>query len=320
MLDKTSLRETPWKRGEKITKPGMYSGIDIETYHGQDICDGPSVSSSGLRQIFNESPAHFFAHWRGNTDRVEEKEARHYILGRAVHHLLLGQRGFRELFTVQPEDYENEKTGEVKPWNNNADVCRRWHDEQRKKNLAVLLPRELEQMQGMALVLGRHPIVKAGALNGKIERSIVFKDKETGVWVKVRPDAVPTDGADHVDYKTTTSVLWPDLVRTIGECGYHQQGALVRRAAREVLGHANTTFTLVFQEKTEPYCVRVVTLKDSDLNRGERQNRIALDTFARCLKSGHWPGPGGDREDAEHIELSDREQQRIDDQITIMGN
>jgi hypothetical protein len=61
--------------------------------------------------------------------------------------------------------------------------------------------------------------------------------------------------------------------------------------------------------------VRVVTLKDVDLDRGEKQNRYALDAVARCIKSGHWPGPGGEREDAEHLELPEWAQKQIDDRL-----
>jgi hypothetical protein len=148
-----------------------------------------------------------------------------------------------------------------------------------------------------------------------IERSLFWKDKATGLWVKSRPDAIPASSRDFVDLKTTRSVRWIDLLRSYAEYGYHQQGALVRQAAREVLGIKDSTFSLVFVESAPPHCCRVVTLKDSDLDRGEKQNRLALDTIARCLSSGHWPGPGGDREDAEHIELSTRDQERIDEQL-----
>lgn len=305
--------------GQPISKPGLYSGIDLDIYHSAGICDGPSISSSGLRTIFNESPAHFYAGWRGNPNAIERKETRPFIIGRAAHHLHLGQPDFAGLFVMQPEEYEDEKTGEIKTWSNNAKVCRAWHAARREEGRTVLTTKEVEQIKGMAMELGNHPIVRAGALNGYIERSMFWKDKATGIWLKSRPDAIPGDSGDFVDYKTTDSVDWTSLVRSIGEFGYHQQGALVREAARVVLDIKQPTFTLVFQEKKPPHCVRVVTLKDNDLDRGSKQNRSAIDTFDRCLKSRHWPGPGGEREDAEFIELSDYEQKRIDAQLTILG-
>ena len=311
------MKTITWE-GAAISQPGLYGSIPLDTYHKPNICDATSISSSGLRKIFNESPAHFFCEWPGNPNRIEQKDARHFILGRAVHHLMLGEPFFAKLFAVQPEEYEDEKTGEVKKWNNNANACRRWHADRAKEGRQVLLSKEIDNIKGMAQRLGANPIIRHGALNGLIERSIFWKDKKTGIWLKSRPDSIPGDSGDFVDLKTTISVQWPDIVRSIGQFAYHQQGALVRQAAREVLGIEHPTFTLVFVEKDPPWCERIVTLKDADLDRGDKQNRAALDIFDECLKADHWPGPGGDREDAEYIELSEYEQKRIDNQLTVL--
>lgn len=301
--------------GKPISKPGLYSKIPLNVYHSQSICDGPSVSSSGLRTLFSQSPAHFYTMWSGNPEREEKDEKAHMIVGRAAHHLMLGEPFFAKLFCVQPAEYPDAKTGELKKWTYAAGYCKDWRTARMTEGRAILTGGDVASIKGMAIALGTHPIVKAGALNGMIERSIFWKDKETGLWVKIRPDSIPTESGDFVDLKTTTSVLWNDLRRTIYDFGYHQQGALVRTGAREVLKIAQPTFTLVFAEKDEPHCVRVVTIKDGDLDRGEKQNRYALDTIARCIKSGHWPGPGGEREDAENIELPEWGQKQIDDRL-----
>src|SRR5258708_4968181 len=99
--------------GGKITKPGMYAGIPPSVYHSQDLFDGPSASSSGLRQLFHESPAHFHAEWSGNPARKEQKDKRHFVLGRAVHHVMLGEPFFAKLFCVQPDEYPD-KDGALK--------------------------------------------------------------------------------------------------------------------------------------------------------------------------------------------------------------
>lgn len=317
MLAKTmKLKPVRWE-GSVISKPGIYSKIPLAVYHRQQICDGPSVSSSGLRTLFSKSPAHFYESWSGNPDYVETPDKAQFILGRAVHHLILGEDRFSESFCAQPTEWAD-KVGLVHEWRRGqggALFADKWRDEQTKAGRAILTPPQIESIRGMAVSLSKHPIVRAGALNGLIEHSIMWKDKTTGLWIKVRPDAIPTSSVDFVDLKTTTSVLWPDLQRTIFDFGYHQQGALVRLAARHVLHIDNPTFSLVFVENVRPHCVRVVTLKDSDLDRGERQNRTALDTVARCIKSKHWPGPGGEREDAEHIELPEYAQKQIDEKL-----
>ena len=297
-----------------ITKAGLYSGVSLEIYHQAKICDGPSVSSSGLRKLFSESPAHFYAEWPGNPNREDQDDKPHFVLGRAVHHLMLGEPFFAKLFAVQPDEYPDKVTGEMKKWTYGAAFCKKWRDQQWKDGKAILTTADVANIRGMAERLGANPLVRHGALNGLIERSGFFKDKPTGLWVKIRPDAIPTDSGDYTDLKTTVSVRWNELCRAIFEFGYHQQLALIRTGARE-LGLPFNSASLIFVEKTSPWCERIVTVKDSDLDRGERANRAALDAMARCIKSGHWPGPGGEREDAEHIEMPEWAQKQIDDRL-----
>ena len=302
------------KTAYEITKPGLYSRVPIDIYHSQQLFDGPSVSSSGLRKLNPElgSPKHFFAEWDGNPNRKDDTDiSKALIMGRALHHLVLGEPFFAKTFAVQPDEYRDpDKGNEWKKWNNNATVCKTWNEKQRKAGKFILTPNDAETIKGMAAELSMHPFIQGGALNGLIERSMFWKDKTTGIWVKVRPDSIPSDSADFFDYKTTGGkVIWREIMRACDDYGYHQQGALVRQAAREVLGLDTTqtqfTFTLIFQEKKEPYAVRGVEIKEGALDLGERQNRAALDRLAGCLKTNFWPGPGHGREGDEKIELSE---------------
>lgn len=300
--------------GKPISKPGCYSGLPLEDYHRGDLCVGPSVSSSGLRKIFNESPADYWCESPLNPDRIEQTDKRAFMLGRATHHLMLGEPFFAKLFCIQPDEYTHPKDG-VKPWHNGAALCKEWAAAQKAAGRTILLPSEVEAIKGMAISLGQHPMVKAGILTGAIERSIIWRDKETGIWLKCRPDVIPTDSGNFADLKTTTSVQYLDLIYALRDWGYHQQGALVREGCKEVLGFAMEDFTLVFVQKKPPYSVRDVRLKDSDMDRGHLQNRAALRTLWRCLKNNEWPGPGAGREGTEYLELPERDQKFIDERL-----
>jgi hypothetical protein len=57
--------------------------------------------------------------------------------------------------------------------------------------------------------------------------------------------------------------------------------------------------------KKPPHAVEIVELKDRRPRRGRLDNvAIAVRTFARCLETGRWPGPGGGRGDARFISRS----------------
>lgn len=296
--------------GKPISRAGLFASIPLSVYHSQKICIGSSVSSSGLRralEINGGSPAHFYCEWSGNPDCIErEEESKSLILGRAVHHLMLGQPNFSKLFVIRPDELVDEQTGELRPWNGNRTVCKRWLAEM-PKGRTVLSGEMVEHIKGMAIALGRHALVRQGILNGMIERSIIWQDKATGLWCKSRPDAIPTHSGDFADLKTTTSTQLRDVIKTISTYAYHQQAALARTGIR-ALGGDMTSWSLVFVESRPPYCVRVVTLKPEAVDLGERQNRAALDLIARCIEQKRWPGP--DDEHAIGIDLASTYRER----------
>ena len=310
-----ALKFTKWSKGS-IGVNGLYEDMPIEHYHSRDVCDGISISSSGLRKLFNESPAHYWCSSPYNKDRVEEEVSRAMIIGRATHHLMMGEADFARVFRKAPDEVPDSK-GVLKPWALTFNYAKEWKEAREREGYVVLFPKEVKQIEGMALALSQHPLVQAGAFNGYIERSGFWLDRETKVWIKVRPDVIPNESGDFVDLKTTTSVQWPDLQRTIAEMGYVQQFALMREGFR-VLGFPVASATLIFVEKTPPHCVRIVSLRPHDLDVGEQQNRHALRAFVRCLKSREWPGPGGIRRDAEEIWMPDWHRDSVEAKLTAL--
>lgn len=310
--------------GKPITQAGIYADVPIDWYHSQEICAGPSVSSSGLRRVLERnggSPAHFYNEWSGNPKcQEQEEEKKHFILGRAVHLLLLGEAGFSEKFIVRPNEVFDPRTGELLKWSGNRLICKEWVEQARLSGRSVLTEDEIDDIKGMAIAIGAHPEVniefKPGRyyslLNGHIEKSFFWRDKATGLWCKARPDAIPTDSGDYADLKTTTSVAYLDLLRTITDLAYHQQAAMIMVGSGQC-GVDMSSYTLVFVEKKRPYCVRPVPLDMADIQLGQAQNRLALDLIARCLHERRWPGPGDDS--ITSIKLAPRYREAVQEDI-----
>ena len=83
--------------------------------------------------------------------------------------------------------------GVLQPWSLRTNYAEEWLDQRKREGKIAIFPKEVEQIQGMAKALGAHPMIKAGAFDGHIERSGFYRDKETGVWLKFRPDVIPSD-------------------------------------------------------------------------------------------------------------------------------
>lgn len=307
-----------WTPDFRVTRPCIVSGMPIDVYHG-DCTEGPSVSSSGLRTITGESPADFWDKSYLNSESEPQEETKSLIMGRAVHHLILGQEKFSESFVIQPETYFHSKEKATKPWSNLATDCKNWNAAQKQAGRSILTPSDAETIRGMAKSIARDEMARAGLLNGLTEHSIFWKDKTTGLWCKIRPDTIPVlniagASADIVDLKTIESVVYEDCSRAYQNYALFQQAALIRQGLKEVLNISVSTFTLFFVEKKRPFSTRPMLLKDADMDLGDQANRVALDVMHHCLLHKTWPGPGRGpgRDLIEYLGLSDAGRERID--------
>lgn len=304
------MQVTPWN-SRPIATPGVYEGVPIDVYHGANLCDGPSISSSGLRTIWSESPAHYWAGSALNPKRAPAADKPQFAVGRLAHKLLLeGRAGFEDEFAVRPEEWSDWRSKDAKMW----------REAMLAEGKTVVTPEDMELVVGMAESLRAHPLVKAPyrILDGMVEKSLVFRHAETGVWLKSRPDVIPNDSGDLVDLKTTVSVTTDALEKSLGSYGYQMQAALAAMALKATTGIEMQSFSFVWVEKAPPFCVRVTALRSEDLLRGAMQVDAAARIFADCLESGVWHGPGGTQSDAEYLALPSFAAKRIDDQLEVM--
>lgn len=269
--------ERAWD-GKPVTAPGIIKGMPIEVYHS-DCCDGPSISSSGLREIAPPEgcPLKFWDTSYLNPNRAEEEPKEHFSLGHAVHTLLLGEDGFRDKFVVLPEEYPDYKTK----------AAREWRDEQIAAGKHVLRRDALENIVGMAERVANDQTF-VDHLRGRVERSLFYRDRKTGVWVKARPDSIPADTIV-ADLKTTTDASERGCLNAIKKYNYHQQMASISTAIEQITGTRTTDHVLLFIETKRPWAYNIKPVDNQYIWYGERQNRAALDIFAECMKTGFWP-------------------------------
>ena len=302
--------------GKMITEPGWVSGMPLEIYHSAGVCDGPAVSSSDLRTCWSKSPKHMWAKWAENPEREEKKETDSMLLGGCTHYLLLGEDNFKTKYIAQPEEYPDRKTGELKKWHMGAEFCKQWHAKHEGLGYNIVPVKMLDAIVNIAKSVALEPLVQADLLKGHVETSGFFKDRETGLWIKVRPDVIPAADDTFVDLKTTADVTTPAIMSTIRSYGYHQQGALIWEAC-EALDQPFATFVLLFVETANPYCARVVELPEEDLSFGRQQNRDGLRKIRTAIDLDRWPGPG--EGDVRVIGLAKDERARIKERLKLSG-
>lgn len=301
-----------------ITEPGIYSGIPMEGDYGyhtnQFICDGPSISSTGMKQ-FIDRPSRYWGNSIYNPDRFEKTSTPALNFGTAAHFLLLGEEGFASKFALRPETYPSDPD---KKWNANSNDCKAWLAEKEKAGVRVITQTEIDHIRYMRDSLAKHPAIQNGILNGLIEHTMVAKVGR--IWLRTRPDAIPVSGMDFADLKTTEKIRYEDLERAIYNYGYHVQAALVRKVARLVMGDGSEfgSFFFVFAEKVPPYDVRVVEVRPETLDIGERQVDAALKRMEKCIDRWQWPGDEGFEQSISAIELPAWAKTRIENELEWM--
>ena len=264
--------------GGKITDPGIYAKVPMSVYHS-DCCVGPSISSGGLRELTppNGCPMRYWDNSYLNPNRAPEEVNDHFSLGKAVHTLLLSEEGFKTDYAIRPKEFKDWRTNDAKDW--------------REKNLkagkTILIPDDLTKIQGMAeRISGDRTFVDL--LRGKIERSIIWQDKKTGVWLKSRPDSIPADGYI-ADLKTTADASEIGCQRATLNHGYHMQLGLGCMGLEALTTRRVSDHVLLFIEVDRPWAYNIKPVDPQLIDLGMRQLRAAINVFSECIGSGVWP-------------------------------
>lgn len=252
---------------------GVVDGMDADDYHRH-----PALSSTGARKLLPPScPAKF--RW----EQIHGQPAkRTFEFGRAAHQFVLGEGA--EIAVLKYDNYRSKAAQEEA-------------EEARAANATPLLEREWEQVEAMAEAIRHDPL--AGPLftpgRGIAERALFWTDGPTGVERRALLDwTLHRDTGQRLvitDYKTTTDASKAGVEKAIAAYGYHQQAAwYIDGAIATGIGGEDTVMVFAFQEKTPPYLVTVAEIVPDDVRRGRERNRRAINTYARCVETGHWPG------------------------------
>jgi hypothetical protein len=92
-------------------------------------------------------------------------------------------------------------------------------------------------------------------------------------------------------HNTTADASDEAMQKDIAKYGYNQQADWYETGARALeLGDQNAELLLIAQEKKAPYLVNVIGIEFGSRVIAGAKNRRAIETFAECMSTGHWPG------------------------------
>jgi hypothetical protein len=263
-----------------VERPGVYDLTEVR-YHADPVPSG-SLSSSGARKLLPPSCPALFKYERDHPRPYKKV----FDIGHAAHKEVLGVGP--ELVCVDRPRWD---TNEVK-----AEIAAI-----RAAGGVPLKADEYAQVQGMAEAIRQHPVASAlfNPAAGQAERSMFWRDDETGVNCRARLDWQPHARNGRLivpDYKTCRSANPERLQRTVYEYGYFVQAFWYLDGVKALgLGH-EPVFVFCAQEKEPPYLVTVFEVDAASLELGRRQSVEARRIYAECIATGVWPGYSSDVE------------------------
>lgn len=137
-------------------------------------------------------------------------------------------------------------------------------------------------------------IIPALLKGAQIEHSFYGIDPQTGLKVKVRPDAFNTKeniGVDAViSFKTTRCADMGKFVYDSAKLKYEVSEGYYQTVMTDVTGRSFNTTVMIVLQTVAPYLPAVFAWHAEDLVNGKHKSRYALDTIAECKERGLYPG------------------------------
>ena len=249
---------------------GLFPNVENGVYHHPE---GPGVSSTFLKKIISETPAHALA------SLSEEKEESPALrVGSAFHDSVLLPELFSARYVALPEGMKRDARMKVYQEFVTAN-----------KGKTILSSDEWTQIISMRDAVLNHPRASQLLIDAKPEHSAWWTDPATGVLCKVRPDIITPQGYI-VDLKSTVSANAWDFSKSIHSYGYHISAAMYLNGMSHVLGLDLKTFVLLAVEKKAPFGVALYVIDQGTLEKGMEEFRRALQIYAHCKETGDFYG------------------------------
>lgn len=279
---------------------GMWLPDDLpaESYHRIAL---PSNSKLG---VLLRSPFEYFVRYEAPLEqRLPEEHSKAMRLGTLVHCAVLEPQRWERTYCVAPEKVAKPEKPDLShlgspsckayraalaEWREQADAVVAELEAERAALIAgrTIIDRdEYELVVGMCEAIAGHPIASRLLSGGARERSMVWRDAETGILLRARVDLDDEDNL--VDLKSTNAPDPEGFTRACLRYGYHRQDACYGDGVLAVTGKRRR-FGFVVVHNERPHEVGIYELGNMERELGRRQYRAALADLKCRRETKNW--------------------------------
>lgn len=297
------------------TKPGHYLDLPNDLYHA-----GPGVSKSKL-DLVAMAPA--LLEWSRNAPRDEDAKAA-VDLGDALHAITLEPDRFDREYVADfrappgtissideikmamdraspPIEYLSKDTRpalvrKLLEGYPDAPLADRLRDEWARETIGktILSHEEHRKLRLMHASAMAHPDARALLqAPGVVESSIYWKDPETGLLCRCRPDKLLAIGGRRIAVDVKSTADMDRFAASIEDYRYHVQDAHYRNGFEAHFGQPPDGFVFLAvstQRDAGRYPVRCFQLEPEDRAQGQHDLAHDLAVYAECQRTGIWSG------------------------------
>ena len=258
-----------------ITTPGIYPEITTAQYFAEP-CPAPALSNSAIQTLVSDTPFHVWS------DHVALGAARSDVSTKAQrkgslwHELALGNG--RGVVIVSADDWRTK-------------IAKEARDEAIADGKTPALEKEYDEAALIAKPISERLRFLAGTNNFTTETVFAWQRETSSgpIWCRAMADLIAVKTRTIVDLKTTTSLSTEALERRMMD--YDTQDVFYQSGLSSIYPEwaGRTRFIFLFVESSAPYAMRAVEIPESWRETARPIIDRAAETFARCLKTAHWP-------------------------------
>ena len=273
---------------------GIHDDIPPEVYHSDQLAAEPSLSRSGIVTLERLTPAHFKALHPKLTDYPEyaRPSTKAMDLGSVIHHVLLGNGS--KFLAKDCSDFTNKDGSPAKTWGNAEATA--WKRDMEASGRIVIDTETYAEAEAIAMSARRAIEARygGGCFDAALcEQTLIWErgTRYAPILCRARPDIILPNIAILDPKSTAKSISDHELTRAIESNGADVQAVFYRQGLVATTGaEMDLPFVFVYVESVPPYATRFAEIDDDWQMRVTYRIEKACDTFARCLKTGEWPG------------------------------
>ena len=266
----------------EMNLPTLIEDLPFAVYLA-DPADDPSITSSVVRRLVVTAPAKVRLEIPRLCPDAGGRHQRKFDLGTAAHALFVG--GGEPLAVIEADSYRTKAAKEAR-------------DDAYSFGQTPVLVADMERVQEMAAAaseaFAQNEDVCPAMMQGLREATVVWR--EAGITARCRPDMyLPDDRGDPVivHYKTTAIDVGDE--RAVQRLAVNMRWDIIHAhyeaGIATLTGQAPAQFFAI--QEVEPPHLCVVRELDAALQaRGEQDRRLALRTWASCIRNDDWPAHG----------------------------